>query len=314
METFIRPRIVTFDRYLLLSRKQQRGETMEQFHSALRSLAEHCQLAHLEVELLRDIFTANMIDHKVQEGLPKTMLNPEKALKLAVSIKLGIRSQLAIQSKQLPDLSHNAFTGRNERVSEISSARYRGSGRVPSTPREPCRGNNSLITNNNRSTPRNCRNCGQVLDLNHKAKCHAMGQPCRRCNTPNHFAKNCRSNLNRPQTQRSINEVDNQRMEQLSDGIELISLQAKIHSTNGDSGDEYSLNMMDTTDEPMTPSMLHIQYGHSKFWLLVDSGSSTSIVTEQMAKDIEARDSNTWWRRTTNPVKLKSCTYTPLRI
>ena len=36
--TFIRPRNVTFDRYLLLTRKQQRGETMEQFHSALRSL------------------------------------------------------------------------------------------------------------------------------------------------------------------------------------------------------------------------------------------------------------------------------------
>ena len=30
-QTFIRPRNVTFDRYLLLTRKQHRGETMEQF-------------------------------------------------------------------------------------------------------------------------------------------------------------------------------------------------------------------------------------------------------------------------------------------
>ena len=37
--TFIRPRNVTFDRYLLLTRRQQKGETLEQFHSALRSLA-----------------------------------------------------------------------------------------------------------------------------------------------------------------------------------------------------------------------------------------------------------------------------------
>ena len=42
--TFIRPRNVTFDRYLLLTRRQQKGETMEQFYSALRSLAEFCQL------------------------------------------------------------------------------------------------------------------------------------------------------------------------------------------------------------------------------------------------------------------------------
>ena len=94
--TFIRPRNVTFDRYLLLTRKQQRGETMEQFHSALRALAEQRQLAHLEDELLRDIFTANMIDQEIQNELLKTTLTPEKALELAVSIELGIRSQLAI--------------------------------------------------------------------------------------------------------------------------------------------------------------------------------------------------------------------------
>ena len=135
---------------------------MDQLHSALRPLAEHCQLAHLEDELLRDIFTANMIDHETQKELLKTTLTPEKALDLAVSIELGIRSQLAIQSKQLPDLPQNAFTGRDEMVSEISSARYRGSNRVPSTPNGSYRGNNRQATNNNRSTPQNCRNCGHV--------------------------------------------------------------------------------------------------------------------------------------------------------
>ena len=46
--------------------------------------------------------------------------------------------------------------------------------------------------------------------------------------------------------------------------------------------------MMDTTDDPTTPSKLHIQYDHSNFRVMVDSGSSTSLVREQMAKDIEA--------------------------
>ena len=101
-------------------------------------------------------------------------------------------------------------------------------------------------------------------------------------------------------------------MEQSSDGINMISLQAEIHSTYGNSDDKYSVNMMDTTDDSTTPSKLHVQYGHSKFWVMVDSGSSTSIVTEQMAKEIEARDSNTWWSRTTNPVQLKSYTNTPI--
>ena len=310
--TFIRPGNVTFDRYLVSTRKQQHGETMEQFHSAQRSLAEHCQLAHLEDELLRDIFTANMIDHEIQKELLKTTLTPEKTLELAVGIEPGIRSQLAIQSKQLLEVSQNAFTAHDKIVSEISSAVYHGSNRVPSTPRGSYRGNNKQTTNNNRSTPHNFRNCGQVWDMNHKAKCLARGKTCRRCNKPNHFAKVCKSNLIRQPSHRSINEVDNQRME-LSDGINMIYLQAENHSTYGDSGDEYSVNMMDTTDDPITPSKLHRQYGHSKFWVMVDSGRSTSLVTEQMIKDIEARDSNPWWSRTTNPVKLKSYTNIPIK-
>ena len=94
--------------------------------------------------------------------------------------------------------------------------------------------------------------------------------------------------------------------------INLKSLQEEIHSTYGNSDDDYSVNMVDTTDDQTTPSKLHVQYGHSKFWIMVDSGSSTSIVTEQMAKDIEAWDNNTWWSRTTNPVQLKSYTNTPI--
>ena len=235
--TFIRPRNVTFNRYLLLTRKQQRGETIEQFHSALRSLAEHCQLADLEDELLPDIFTPNMIDHEIQKELLKTTLTPEKALELAVSIELGIRSQLAIHSKQLADPHQNAFVGREETISEISSARFRGSNRT-TTPRGPHRGNNRPTFNNSRNTLHNCRNSGQTWGINHKAKCQAIGQTCRRCNKPNHFTKACRSNLNRPPTQRSENEVDNQSMEQSSDGINMISLQAEIHSTYGNSDDD----------------------------------------------------------------------------
>ena len=123
-QTFIHPGNVTFDRFLLLTRKQHRGETSEQFNSALRSLAEHCHLAHLEDELLRDIFTANMIDQEIQKQLLKTTLTPETALELAVSIELGIRSQLAIQARQPVEASTTPFIGRQEPVIEISSSRY----------------------------------------------------------------------------------------------------------------------------------------------------------------------------------------------
>ena len=175
-QTFICPRNVTFDQYLLLTRNQQRGETIKHFQSAIRSLDESCQLT-LKVELLRKKFTAN------------TTLTPEKALEISVRIELRIRSQLAKQSKQPPDSQHKPFNVREEIFSEISNAQYCGSSRAPVTPRGPTRGNNRLSSNNNTSELHNCSNCGKLWDINRRAKCQSMRQTCSRCNSRNHFAK-----------------------------------------------------------------------------------------------------------------------------
>ena len=84
---------------------------MQQFHSALRSLAEFCQLGALEDDLLSEIFTANMIDLEIQKELLKVTLEPEKALEFAISIELGARSQLAIQAKNTTDPSMVTIVG-----------------------------------------------------------------------------------------------------------------------------------------------------------------------------------------------------------
>ena len=148
---FIRPRNVTFDNYLLLTRRQQKGETMEQFHSALRSLAEFCQLGALEDSLLRDIFTANMNDPEIQKELLKVALDPEKALELPISIELVARSQLAIQAKHTSDSSMVSIVGRSEPVLAITKSRYcgnfRGNYSQPRGTFTQLRGNN----NNNQS-------------------------------------------------------------------------------------------------------------------------------------------------------------------
>ena len=130
--TFIRLRNVTVDRYLLLTRRQQKREIMEQFHFALKSLVEFCQLGTLEDGLLREIFTANMNDPEIQKELLKVTLDAEKALEWAISIELGARSQLAIQNiqnshtKHTSDPSMVSIVGRSEPVLEITSSRYRG--------------------------------------------------------------------------------------------------------------------------------------------------------------------------------------------
>ena len=109
-----------------------------------------------------------MIDQEIQKELLKTTLTPEKALELAVSIELGIRSQLAIQARHSSDISTNPFIGRDEQVMEISSSRYRGSNRPLSTYRGITRGNGRAMNSNiKRTSTHNCRNCGQSWDANH---------------------------------------------------------------------------------------------------------------------------------------------------
>ena len=314
--TFIRPRSVTFDRYLLLTRRQQKGETMEEFHSALRSLAQFCQLGALEDDLLRDIFTANVIDPEIQRELLKVTLEPEKALESAISIELGARSQLAIQAKNTTDPSMVSIVGRSEPVLAISSSRYRGNYRGNfSQPRgnyQSPRGN-SYQSNRQQFQQHNCRNCGQTWTQDHRIKCQAIGQTCRRCNKPNHLAKVCRSNLSRYTNNRNVNEMIEPDETQNEEQINVVSLNNEIRSIREDLEDDYMVNLISPTETLRTPTKLHIKFGNTKYWVMVDSGSSNSLVTERMAHEIEDRDKNSWWSRKTNPTNSRSFTNTPIR-
>ena len=43
-ESFIRPRNITFDSYMLLTTRQSKGESFEQFFGNLKELSENCEL------------------------------------------------------------------------------------------------------------------------------------------------------------------------------------------------------------------------------------------------------------------------------
>ena len=237
-----------------------------------------------------------MIDPEIQKELLKVTLLPERALEVAIGIELGARNQLTILSK-------NALTpmDKHENVMAVSSSRFRGTGRPPRT-------NTSTLA---RQTSHNCRNCGQTWTRDHRSKCQAMGQTCRRCNKPNHFARVCKSNLNCPTYTQRVNEVENNNVEAITEDVNNISINNEVQSQYTNSEDDYSVNMLSPEKDKTTPAKLEIQYGNSKNWVMVDSGSSASLVTERMAKEIAERDSNTWWSHTTNPVQLRSYTNDP---
>ena len=62
---FFRPRNITFDRYVFFSRKQKKGETLEQFYKILKELAENCDFGNRVEVIIRDIFIRNMLDNDI---------------------------------------------------------------------------------------------------------------------------------------------------------------------------------------------------------------------------------------------------------
>ena len=57
-KTFIRIHNITFDRYLFLKRKQQKGEPIEKFYGRLKELSGNCDLGEKGDTIIRDVFIA----------------------------------------------------------------------------------------------------------------------------------------------------------------------------------------------------------------------------------------------------------------
>ena len=147
---FIRPRNITFDRYLFFSRKQKKGETVEQLYSILKELTENCDFENREEVIIRDILITNMLDDDIQRVLLRDTVDPERALSIAVNMEMGHQNQQRISS-------NNGATGNT--VNAIQSFnRFRGAS---------ARGHPSSREAVNRASVDQCRGCGQVWTTTH---------------------------------------------------------------------------------------------------------------------------------------------------
>ena len=98
--TFIRIHNITFDRYLFLTRKQQKGEPIEKFYGQLKELSENCDLGEKGDTIIRDVFIANMQNEDIQKELLKETVDPDRALAIAINIEMGTLNQLKMNANK----------------------------------------------------------------------------------------------------------------------------------------------------------------------------------------------------------------------
>ena len=78
---------------MFFSRKHKKGETVEQFYSILKELAEICGFENREKAIIRDIFITNVMDDDIQRELLRDTIDTERALSIAVNKQMGHQNQ-----------------------------------------------------------------------------------------------------------------------------------------------------------------------------------------------------------------------------
>ena len=293
---FIRPRNITFDRYVFFSRKQKKGESVEQFYSVLKELAENCDFENREEAIIRDIFITNMLDDDIQRELLRDTVEPERALSIAVNMEMGNQNQQRISS-------NNGGNGNTVNAIQQNS-RFRGAG---------VRGNQSTRITTNRTSIGQCRGCGQSWTPTHRQVCPAMGKKCNYCGLQNHFAKVCRRRINNSRTNQQNNrintvenvETSNQNSSQENQNVNYINYNEETHS-DYDSSDELYVATIENVDSPnITLLNLSIIIGNTNCDLLLDSGSGCTIINMSLAREIMLNCIQSQWSEK-KPQELKS--------
>ena len=195
-KAFIRLRNITFGHYVFFSRKQKKGEAVEQFYSILKELAENCNFEIREEVIIRDIFITNMLDDDIQREILREKVDPERALSIAVNVEMGHQNQQQISSN---NNNNNSATG-----SAINAIQYFNRFCGSNT-----QGNQSSRTSLNRAAIGQCRGCGQTWAPTHRQVCSALVSKCNHCGLLNHFAKLCRKKLINTQSSRQDNRINN---------------------------------------------------------------------------------------------------------
>ncbi|UYV67701.1 K02A2.6-like [Cordylochernes scorpioides] len=171
---FIPRRNIIYERARFNQRCQQEGEKVNEFITALHSLAEHCNFEMLHDELIRDRIVVGVRDRALSERMQlDTDLTLVKATLMAKQLESVKEQQSSLyqqdsvdQIKKMPN--HIKETKRHEpKIRQFKSNQLGGSSH-------------------------GCTRCGN--SNNHDWKnCPAMNSYCNKCMKKGHYAKVCRS-------------------------------------------------------------------------------------------------------------------------
>ena len=160
-----KPKNKTLDRFKLLSRKQNEGESLRNFWNESNGLAANCNFGTITDSLVKDVFTVNMTNQYVQQKLctePKA--TAAETIQFAVAYEEGTLRQQSFGMLNKPNIK-----------TEVTDV-------------------NNINESNKRWGPaKKCFRCEGVFTPQHLKECKALGVTCMKCGKKRHFARCCQT-------------------------------------------------------------------------------------------------------------------------
>ena len=177
---FIPKRNVIYERALFNSRRQEPGESVDSFITALHTLAEHCDYKALREEMIRDRIVVGISNSSLSE---KLQLNSTLTLATAI-VQVRQAEAVKLQQPALRGVTKDIPVGavQAKQNSRLKQARQpRGKPEIGAKLNRPPKRENST-----------CSWCGKSPSHD-RQRCPAREATCRKCKKTGHYEAVCRS-------------------------------------------------------------------------------------------------------------------------
>ena len=180
---------VTYERHKFRQRKQGSEESIDDFITALRTLARECKFGQLEDEAIRDQLVEGTNEMRVQERLlAEKDLKLDKAIQIARSVELAKEQVKGLKKNELTSATPLNESGVFQVGKSTRPNRNFSQGKFPFR-NEHFKGKREFKKETMFTSK--CTRCG--LDSHTSEKCGARNARCRKCGKSGHYARVCKT-------------------------------------------------------------------------------------------------------------------------
>ena len=255
---FVKKRNVIFERPKLNQRKQEEGESVDDFITDLYCLSEHCNYGGLREEMIRDRIVVGLRDHNLAEKLQLVAdLTLEKAVTAARQVESVKKQQKVVRAAEGSPTTQLKIgvIGTTKHSGKQKSDRTKPVGKQPFKPVTP-------------TVSEVCTRCGKRQHAG-KQQCPARDVTCRKCHKRGHFQAMCRTKALKVVSTTEQEDTDS------------------VDSFVGAITESKSLEIptISTGTEPWMVTILLNTYPVS---FQIDTGADVSVIPENLYKKLQA--------------------------